>query len=98
MAHQVLDKKGKEITTDVTLHPGEVLEMELDARGIKKIFFAAQLGIRPSQLSELIHGKRHVNAVMAVKLQQLLEIEAEFWMRVQSEYDINMARRAVATM
>lgn len=80
--------KGKEITTDISLHPGEVLAMELEARGIGKSVFAAQLGLRPSHLSELLHGKRNIGAAIALKLEKLLRISAEFWMRVQVYYDL----------
>ena len=59
---KIVSSKGKEIFTDVTLHPGEVLDMELAARNIKKITFAEMLGIRPGHLSELLHGKRNVPA------------------------------------
>ncbi len=67
--------------------------MELEARQIKKADFAVQLGIKPSQLSELLHKKRHVSAQMALRLEALLGIDAEFWMRVQTAYDIAIERR-----
>ena len=94
---QVLNQQNQPIQTDVTLHPGEIIAMELEALGIKKIFFAAQLGIHPSQLSELMHEKRHVSATLALKLEKLLDIEAEYWLREQSSYDLTLARRALAT-
>ena len=93
---KVLNNKGKEIITDVSLHPGEVLEMELDSRGIGKSVFAAQLGMRPSHLSELLHGKRNVGAAIALKLEQLLGISAEYWMRVQVYYDLFNERNKAA--
>jgi antitoxin HigA-1 len=88
----VFDENGNEITTNITLHPGEIIELELNARGIKKNFFASQLNIKPNQLSELIHEKRHVSAVMALKLEVALGIKAEYWLRVQSAYDLAKAR------
>ena len=88
----VVNKKGKEIFTDVTLHPGEVLMMELEARTSKKSDFAAQLSIKPSHLSELLHGRRHVSAATAIKLEKLLGISAEYWMRVQVYYDLFVER------
>jgi addiction module HigA family antidote len=90
---KVIDKQGIPIQTDATLHPGEVLAIELEARQIKKADFAVQLGIKSSQLSELLHGKRHVSAQMALRLENLLGIDAEFWMRVQTAYDIALERR-----
>ncbi len=91
--YTVLNKKGKEIQSDVLLHPGDVLQMELEAREIRKSDFALQMQMRPSHFSELLHGKRNISAAVAIKLENLLGISAEFWMRVQTAYDIQMERQ-----
>ncbi len=80
----------------MTLHPGEVLQMEIEALKLKKTEFAAQLNIQASQLSELLHEKRHISAQMAIRLETLLGIDAEFWMRLQSAYDIAIERDRLA--
>lgn len=90
--YKIVNSKGKEIHTDVSLHPGEVLEMELSARKIKKNEFAELLGMKAGHLSELLHGKRHVSAATAIKLEKLLGIDAEYWMRVQVYYDLFVER------
>src|ERR1700761_2896797 len=90
--YKVINSRGKEIQTDVSLHPGEILQDELEAREIKKSWFAEQLGIRPGHLSELLAGKRHVSAALALKLERLLDIPAEYWMRVQVYHDLFMER------
>jgi len=94
--YKVLNNRGKEIFTDVTLHPGEVLSMELEARDIKKSVFASQIGLKPSHFSELLHGKRHVSAAIALRLEQLLHISAEYWMRVQVYHDLFVERNKIA--
>lgn len=91
--YKVLNKKGKEIQSDVLLHPGDILQMELEAREIRKSDFAMQLQMRPSHFSELLHSKRNVSASIAIKLETLLGISAEFWMRVQTSYDIKLERQ-----
>ncbi len=96
MAYKVVDKSGTEIISDIVLHPGEILEDELNARGIKKQLFAQELGLSPSHLSDLLHEKRHINALLAIKLEQLLDIPAEYWMRVQAYYDLDCTRRTMA--
>lgn len=93
MDYKILGKKGNEISSKVALHPGDVLEIELSARGLKKINVAEQLGIKPGHLSELLRHKRHISAEMALKLEQLLSIDAEFWLRVQSGFDLEQARK-----
>src|SRR5437762_5231965 len=90
--YKVVNSRGKEIFTDVSLHPGEVLQMELAARNIKKIEFAESLGMKPGHFSELLHGKRHVSASTALKLERLLGISAEYWMRVQVYNDLFVER------
>jgi HTH-type transcriptional regulator/antitoxin HigA len=75
------------------MDPGEVLQDELEARNIKKSFFAEQLGIKPGHLSELLRGRRHVSAATALKLEKLLGISAEYWLRAQVDYDLFIERR-----
>lgn len=92
---QVLSKSGKPIFTDEMLHPGEILKMEIEARSYKKATFAELLQIKPSQLSELLHGKRHISAALALKLETILGISADYLMRVQVAYDLDVERRKV---
>mgnify|MGYP001604376662 CR=1 FL=1 len=90
--YKTLSTRGKEIFTNIALHPGDVLSNELEAREIKKTVFAEQIGMKPGHLSELLHGKRHVSAATAIKLEKLLDIPAEYWLRVQVYYDLFVER------
>lgn len=90
--YKTLSTRGKEIHTDIALHPGEIINDELEARNIKKIIFAEQIGMKPGHLSDLLHGKRHVSAATAIKLEKLLNIPAEYWMRAQVYYDLFIER------
>ncbi len=89
---EVLDKNRQKIMPAFAVHPGAILADEIDARGLKKAAFAQVVGLSPSQLSELLHKKRHISALLALKLETVLEIEAEFWMRLQINYDLAQAR------
>jgi antitoxin HigA-1 len=86
--YSVIGKKGKEIFTNISLHPGEVIADELAARKIKKSAFASQLDMKASHFSELLHGKRNVSAAVAIKLEKLLNVKAEYWMRLQVYHDL----------
>lgn len=92
---KVIGKNGKEIYTDVLLHPGEVLAEELGARGIVQKDFAASIHMRPPHFNELLKGKRHISALLALKLEQQLGIKADLWMRLQVDYDLKLARRQI---
>lgn len=90
--YKIVNAKGKEIFTDVALHPGEVLLNELEARKIKKSFLAEQLFMKPGHFSDLLYGRRHVGAALALKLEKLLGISAEYWMRLQVYHDLFIER------
>ena len=72
--------------------PGEVLKDELDARGINQKDFAVEIGIQKTMLNEIIKGKRPITADLAVLLEKSLDISAEYWMRFQTQYEIDVAR------
>lgn len=90
--YKVQNSKGKEIHTDIALHPGDILLDELEARNVKKSVFAEKLEMKPSHFSELLHGKRNLSAATAIKLEKLLGIPAEYWLRVQVYYDLYLER------
>lgn len=79
--------------TDVLLHPGEVLRDELEARNIAQNQFAETVSMRPPHLNELIKGKRNISALLAIRIEKVLGISAGFWMRLQVEYDLRIARQ-----
>ncbi|MGB3006732.1 MAG: HigA family addiction module antitoxin [Chitinophagaceae bacterium] len=84
---------GKEVFSDALLHPGELLGEELEARDISQKEFAEAIGLRPSHLNELIKGKRNVSALLALRIEKELKIEADIWMRLQIQYDLEIARK-----
>jgi addiction module HigA family antidote len=88
----VFDKEGKELKTPAAFHSGELLLEEIEERGIKKTEFAKSIGVLPGNLSEFFKGKRHINARLAVKLEKVLGISAEYWMGLQLSYDLTIAR------
>jgi addiction module HigA family antidote len=91
--YKVIGKNGKEIYTDILYHPGELLSEELEARGIVQKDFAALVNMRPSHFNELLKGKRHISALLALKIEKELGIDAKFWMRLQVDYDLKNARK-----
>ncbi|MFA6400042.1 MAG: HigA family addiction module antitoxin [Salinivirgaceae bacterium] len=90
--YTVIGADEKEVKTDVLLHPGEVLSMEIEARGIKKSKFAMLLQIYPSHISDILNGKRNIGEETALKIEGVLGISAEFWMRLQTEYNLALLR------
>ena len=86
MVNQVLDHTGKEIAIEA-FHPGEFLLEEIKERALVKKDVAAALGIRPHHLSEIFAGKRNISAKTALKIEQLLNVSATYWLGMQMEYN-----------
>lgn len=91
--YKIIGKNGKEIENEIILHPGEVLGEELAAREISQKYFAELIDMRPPHLNELIKGRRHISAMLALKLEKQLNVSASFWLRLQIDYDLKIARK-----
>jgi len=82
-----------QITPFEATHPGTLIKDELEVRDdIKQKDLAELLGVKPSFLNEIIKGKRPITADIAILLEKTLEIPADYWMKFQSQYEIDCAR------
>ena len=70
-------------------HPGEMLRAEfLDPLGITQTAFAAHLGVSFPRLNEIIKGRRSVTPDTALRLARVLGMPADFWLGLQSDWDL----------
>jgi addiction module HigA family antidote len=74
------------------VHPGEIIKEELESRGIPQKTFAAEIGISPSLLSEMLNGKRAVSIESALLFEAALNIDADIWIRLQADYNKQIAK------
>ena len=84
------------IPTDrVPTHPGEMLKEEfLTPLGLTQRELAKRLKISYPRLNELIHARRGMTPDTALRLEQLLGVEAQFWLNLQLAWDLYHARRS----
>lgn len=76
------------------IHPGEVLKEEfLDPMGISVYRLSKETGLSQTRLGQIIKGKRSVSAETAVKLGKFFGVAAEFWMNLQSLYDLEEVKK-----
>ena len=75
-------------------HPGEMIKDELKERGMTQKQLSEETGIKPSVLSETINGKRSISLNVAVALEKALDIPADMWMNMQTQYDLDSANIA----
>ena len=69
-------------------HPGILIKDEIECIGITQKELALKLGIAPNIVNELIKGKRNITAALAIKLEEILKIDAQYWMQLQAQYEI----------
>ena len=75
------------------IHPGEVLLREfLEPLGISQYRLAKDIGVTPRRINEIVHGRRAISADTALRLGQYFGMEAQFWMNLQSRYDMEVTR------
>ena len=69
------------------IHPSELIKDEIKARGMQKKELAERLGIKASNFSRLLSGKGSITSSIALRLEQALDIPAEYWMGLQLSYE-----------
>ena len=75
------------------IHPGEILADELAKIGLTAKKLAGVIEVPPNRLYQLLAGKRSVSADTALRLGQYFGMSADFWMNLQSAYELDLARR-----
>lgn len=79
------------------IHPGEVLAVDfIEAFDITQHKLAVSIDVPPRRIDEIVHGKRGITADTAVRLAKYFGTSAEFWMNLQSHYELRVQRRVVA--
>lgn len=80
------------LTSSYAIHPGEIIRDELEARGITQKQLALETGIPASVLNAVINGKRAVTTEYALLLEAALDIDADFWLKFQLDYNKQVAK------
>ena len=79
--------------SDLPIPPGEVLEEELETRGMTQKELAARLG-RPAQaINEIIKAKKSITPETAIGLGKVLGIDPQFWTNLEVSYHMTLARK-----
>jgi len=78
------------------IHPGEVLREEfLAPMEITEYRLAKRLAVPPQSVNDIALEKRGISADMAVRLGRFFGTSAEFWMNLQSAYELAKARKSL---
>jgi len=78
------------------INPGEILREDfLEPLGISINQLSRDLSVPPNRISEIVNGKRSITADTALRLQRYFGVEAQFWLNLQTEYDLRMMKRKI---
>jgi addiction module HigA family antidote len=79
------------------VHPGEILSEEfMKPLGLSQNRLGRDLGVPPRRINEIVHGKRSITADTALRLSRYFGTSAEFWLGLQTDYDLDVASDRLA--
>jgi antitoxin HigA-1 len=77
------------------IHPGEHLAEELREIGMSAAALARQIDVPVNRVTGIINGQRGITADTALRLGHWFGTSAEFWLNLQSLYELRLARQEV---
>jgi addiction module HigA family antidote len=75
------------------VHPGEHLAAELSDLGMSAAELARQMGVPTNRITEILNRRRSITGDTALRLAHFFGTTAEFWLNLQSLYEIRVAER-----
>ena len=79
------------------MHPGVVLAKDfLGTMDLSQTRLANGIRISPRRINEIVQGKRRITADTALRLAKFFAMEAQFWMNLQSHYDLEVVKDAMS--
>ena len=75
------------------VHPGRLLKRELTARGLSANRLSLDIGVPSGRVTDILNGRRGISADTAVRLGRYFGNSPQFWLDLQSQYDIGVVER-----
>lgn len=78
------------------IHPGEILKEEfMKPLGLTAYRLAKDLDVPAPRVNDIVLGKRAITADTAVRLGAYFKLPPQFWMNLQADYDLRIARGGI---
>ena len=74
-------------------HPGRLLKRELTARKLSANRLSLDIGVPSGRITDILNARRSITADTAVRLGRYFGNSAQFWLDLQSQYDIAVVER-----
>lgn len=78
-------------------HPGEIIARDLEDMGVTGRRFALNIGVTPATVSRFLAGKTALTPSLAIRIAAALGSTPEFWLRLQSTYDLRQLEDKIDT-
>ena len=75
----------------ITIHPGEHLAEELRELQMSAAELARKLDVPTNRITQILNGQRAITGDTALRLAHFFGTTAEFWLNLQSLYEIRLA-------
>jgi addiction module HigA family antidote len=79
--------------TQMAIHPGEHLAEELKELSMSAAELARKLGVPTNRVTSILNGRRAITGDTALRLAHFFGTSAEFWLNLQSLYELRLAQK-----
>jgi len=77
------------------IHPGEHLAEELEALDMSAAELARKINVPTNRITQILNGTRAITGDTALRLAHFFGTSAQFWLNLQSLYDLRLAQEKV---
>ena len=77
------------------IHPGRILKRERVARGLSANKLSLSLRVPSGRITQILNGKRGISAETALRLARYFGNSAQFWINLQSRYDLAVVEQNI---
>ena len=77
------------------IHPGRILKREMMERGLSANKLALALRVPSGRITQILNGKRGISAETALRLACYFGNSAQFWINLQSRYDLAVVEKDI---
>ena len=77
------------------IHPGRILKREMAVRSLSANRLALELRVPSGRITQILNGKRGISAETALRLARYFGNSAQFWVNLQSSYDLALVEQNI---
>ncbi len=79
-------EQATEFAPNWSVHPGELLRRVLERREIRQSELAERTGLTPKHINQIVSENIGISGDVAILLERVLDIDAQFWVRADADY------------